>query len=61
MSERCVTCKKELKDEEIAWDREHLFPHCSEQCNQARKDAYDDYVDPLHWYHGHNPDRMIEH
>lgn len=22
--------------------------------------AYDDYVDPLHWYHQHDPERVCE-
>ncbi len=30
------------------------------ECQQRRDDAYDDFVDPAHWYHQHNPDRACE-
>jgi len=29
-------------------------------CTHGREWAYDDYVDPLHWYHQHGPDRVCE-
>ena len=32
-------------------------PECS-ACKHRRERAYDDYVDPLHWYHQHEPDRV---
>jgi hypothetical protein len=31
-----------------------------ERCADRRDRAYDDYVDPCHWYHQHEPDRMCE-
>jgi hypothetical protein len=29
-------------------------------CRKARERAYDNYVDPLGWYHQHDPDRICE-
>jgi hypothetical protein len=31
-----------------------------ERCAAHRDRAYDDYVDPCHWYHQHEPDRVCE-
>jgi hypothetical protein len=35
------------------------YPLCP-SCNKRRERAYDDYVDPSHWYHQHDPDRVCE-
>ena len=29
-------------------------------CKKENERAYDDYVDPLHWYHQHSPDRATD-
>lgn len=29
-------------------------------CKTRRDRAYDDHVDPRHWYHQHDPDRVCE-
>lgn len=34
----------------------HLCP----LCRKRRDRAYDNYVDPLGWYHQHDPDRICE-
>jgi hypothetical protein len=41
---------------------DHIYPYrylCA-PCSKRRDRAYDDYVDPLHWYHGHDPDCIRE-
>jgi len=36
------------------------YPFLCPWCQKKRERAYDDYVDPLHWYHGHDPDCIRE-
>lgn len=41
------------------WDSCHDRPICP-FCQDQRECAYDDYVDPIHWYHQHDPERICE-
>lgn len=40
-------------------DRCHGYRLC-DVCSKRRDRAYDDYVDPEHWYHQHSPERTCE-
>jgi len=50
MTKQCNQCGE---------DYEHtnqVFTLCP-TCEKQRARAYDDHVDPDHWYHQHDPDR----
>jgi hypothetical protein len=49
----CKHCKREVETVD------ETFGFCRE-CKKIQNRAYDNYVDPLHWYHQHDPDRVAE-
>jgi hypothetical protein len=58
----CLDCGRETR---LRWSLNPTSQHGNPQfmcsaCVHRRDRAYDDYVDPLHWYHQHDPERMCE-
>lgn len=52
----CKNCGAERSDD---CPLDYIFQLCP-PCLKRRDDAYDDYVDSIHWYHQHGPDRVDE-
>ncbi len=59
----CKRCEKEFDPEdndEMQWQEHDKDRYCGSWCKKQADDAYDDYVDPYHHYHQHNPDRVTD-